>query len=173
MKNKITYNNKTYKHTGIRSYYISEDGEVLSTLSNKIKIMKQSISHDGYARIELKYELGKAKKYFIHRLVYQTYIGALKEGLVIDHKDGNTYNNHKDNLRQCTQKENIENALNHRFGNNHSKRVEIIDLRSGEIKSFDKVKDLIEFTGISVKNGCLTKIKNHTMFKQNYKIIGA
>lgn len=51
----------------------------------------------------------KKKELAVHRIVFRKYIGELNPGLVIDHIDGNSLNNHKNNLRQITQKENMEN----------------------------------------------------------------
>lgn len=166
----ILYNDKIYKYTGIRFYYISENGEIVSYYNEKPKIIKPFLSN-GYYRIELKYEAGKAKKFFVHRLVYQTFVGELKDGLVIDHIDGDRANNHYLNLRLVTQKENIENALNHNFGNNNSKMVKIKNKHTGEILTFNKIKDLIDFVGVSIKNGSLSKLKKHSKFKENYEII--
>ena len=166
----ILYNNKVYKHTGIRFYYISEEGEIISYYNGKPKIIKPFLNK-GYHRIELKYEVGKAKKFLIHRLVYQTFIGELKDELVIDHIDGNRTNNHYLNLRLCTQKENIQNALNHNFGDNNSKMVRIKNKHTGEILTFNKIKDLINFIGVHIQNGILSKLERHSKFKENYEII--
>ena len=89
----ILYKNKIYRYSGIRFYYISEEGEIISYYNGIPKIMKQ-FSTNGYSRIELKYEPGKAKKFLVHRLVYKTFVGELKDNLVIDHIDGNPSNNH-------------------------------------------------------------------------------
>lgn len=167
----ILYKNKIYKYTGIRFYYISEEGEIISNYKDKPKKMASSVTHDGYIRIELKYEKGKARKFLVHRLVYQAFVGKLKEGLVIDHIDGNRSNNHCTNLRLCTQKENIQNALRHSFGNNNAKKIVVRDKNTNNILNFNKIKDLIEFTGISIPNGSLTKLKCHSRFKNNYEII--
>lgn len=132
--------------------------------------MKQFLTN-GYSRIELKYEPGKAKKFFVHRLVYETFIGELKEGLVIDHIDGNPSNNHYLNLQLCTQKENIQNALNHKFGNNNSRKIKVKNKYTNEILTFNKIKDLINFIGVSIPNGSLSKLKQHSKFKNNYEVI--
>lgn len=166
----ILYNNKIYKHTGIRFYYISEEGEIISNYRGNPKVITPFVT-EGYLRIELKYEAGKAKKFLVHRLVYQAFVGELKEGLVIDHIDGNRSNNHHTNLRLCTQKENIQNALRHNFGNNNAKKIVVKDKHTNDILKFDKIKDLIEFTGIPIANGSLTKLKNHNRFKSKYEIV--
>lgn len=171
MKEEIIYKGIVYKYTGIRYYYISEDGEVISMRTSKPYIMKAEISRDGYKRVPLKYEKGKERKYFVHRLVYKVFIGELIEGLVIDHIDGNRTNNNYLNLRQCSQKKNIENALAHNFGNNNARKVKIKVKATGEILEFNKVKDLIEYTGIPITNGNINALIQHYDFIDNYILL--
>ena len=92
--------------------------------------------------------------------------------MVIDHINADRQCNHYSNLRQCTQKDNIRNAItNGNFGNNNGKPISVMDKDTGEIYNFNKIKDLIEFTGISIPNGSLTKLKSRTKFKNKYEII--
>ena len=169
----LIYKNNTYRYTGISYYYISPYGEILSICNpNGVKIIKPFVTNDGYLRIELKISPGVAKKFFIHRLVYSTYVGPLIDGMVIDHINADRQCNHYSNLRQCTQKDNIRNAItNGNFGNNNGKQISVMDKDTGEIYNFNKIKDLIEFTGISIPNGSLTKLKSRTKFKNKYEII--
>lgn len=46
----------------------------------------------------------------IHRLVAIHFCEGFKEGLVVNHKDGNTLNNHYSNLEWVTQKQNNDHA---------------------------------------------------------------
>lgn len=171
IEEKITYNDKEYFYTGIRYYYISKDGKIISNYRNKIRILKTFLNNDGYERVALKYEVGKEKKYYIHRLVYKVFgKEPLSKDMVIDHIDGNRLNNHIDNLRQCTQQENIINALNHNFGNNNAKPICIINKLTQEEIFFERVKDLIDYTGISIPNGSITKLIKHSKFKSKYTI---
>lgn len=45
----------------------------------------------------------------LHRLVYLTFKGDIPEGYDVDHIDRDTLNNHPDNLRAISRKENIAN----------------------------------------------------------------
>lgn len=46
------------------------------------------------------------KRDYLHRVVYETYIGAIPKDLVIDHIDGDRYNNSLDNLQLLTRSKN-------------------------------------------------------------------
>lgn len=58
----------------------------------------------GYIRVSL----GRGKKLLAHRVIFLIAHGWLPE--VIDHIDGDITNNRIDNLRACTQQENLLNA---------------------------------------------------------------
>ena len=45
----------------------------------------------------------------VHRLVYLAYKGDIPEGYDVDHIDRDTLNNHPDNLRAISRKENLAN----------------------------------------------------------------
>lgn len=59
--------------------------------------------NSGYLAIKLRNK-GKVKHYLVHRLVAKYFLQG--EG-VVDHIDGNKLNNSINNLRYCTQKENL------------------------------------------------------------------
>ena len=158
------------KHTGIRNYYIYEDGTVLN--KDNGKILKQQQNKVGYMRVELKVQKGIPKKFSIHRLVYQVFVGELIDGMVIEHLDGDKTNNHYSNLKQSTQKQNIKTALDQgTFGMNNKKTIVVKELATGRIIEFKMVKDLIEYTGISISNGSLDKLKSRKAFKDNFQIL--
>ena len=57
------------------------------------------------------------KFYAVHLLVMSTFVGAKPEGYVVDHIDGNRYNNALSNLEYVTQAENVRRSrktLQHR-----------------------------------------------------------
>lgn len=47
---------------------------------------------------------------FVHRVVYQKFIGDLNPSLDINHIDGNRTNNHRANLEQISRSENLKHS---------------------------------------------------------------
>lgn len=63
----------------------------------------------GYKAVTLKNK-GVRKNFLVHRLVAIMFIPNQESKPYINHKDGNSKNNHIDNLEWCTQKENMHHA---------------------------------------------------------------
>ena len=80
----------------------------------KGKPMKPQPNSRGYLRTTL-YKNGQGKYYFIHRLAANAFIPNPKNLPCIDHIDRNYLNNSVDNLRWCTQKENMNNPLTRKY----------------------------------------------------------
>ncbi len=72
----------------------------------KGKIMKGSISHNGYIYVSLCLPNKKVRTY-IHRLVAKAFISNPKGYNVVNHKDENKKNNNVSNLEWCTTKYNL------------------------------------------------------------------
>jgi hypothetical protein len=125
-------------------YKISENGDIKSLERMDYRKLKQ-----GLTKIRLKQRILKpttngryklihlldGNMYSIHRLVYKSFIGEIKEDMVIHHIDENRYNNHYSNLLQITQK---ENAQDYSFKRN-------IFTNSKNCKKCNIEKDLDEF----------------------------
>lgn len=50
------------------------------------------------------------KLYLVHRILWEMFNGPIPEGMVIDHLDGNPFNNNIRNLRVTTQRINTQNS---------------------------------------------------------------
>lgn len=71
-----------------------------------------SRDREGYYRFKF-----KNLHYRTNRVVYFMHTGKDPGSLVVDHVDGVISNNHVDNLRCCTNKENLQNARKRGRGN--------------------------------------------------------
>tara|TARA_R110000823_G_scaffold143424_1_gene273688 strand:+ start:2418 stop:3032 length:615 start_codon:yes stop_codon:yes gene_type:complete len=104
-------------------YIISSHGNVFSTKRKKplqLKPQKASQSKKKYLQVRLfsedtfsktkfdkfgnPYQVGKL--FYLHRLIWENFIGDIPEGLQIDHIDENPRNNNINNLRLITSREN-------------------------------------------------------------------
>ena len=161
-----------FRKIGIRNYWVSECGDVVNIKSNgEIYFMKPNLTRDGHLRIELIIKKGKAKKFFVHRLVYQAFVGDLDDEKVIEHLDSKGYRNYYKNLKQSTQKENIHTCIdqNRRVGN--KKQIIVLNKTTGNIETWDRIKDLYNHLGIPINNGSLKKLIKKSKFKQSYEFI--
>ena len=104
-------------------YEISEYGTIREKETGKFR--KATINNRGYYIISIILDDGVRKSFQIHRLVASNFLPAPSQEIIdgyknhknksihVDHKDGYKFNNHYSNLRWCTPKKNIENAINH------------------------------------------------------------
>lgn len=70
----------------------------------------------GYSRWKVKYQ---QKVYMVHRIIYEMHHGAIPQGMVIDHIDGDSTNNRIENLRivpQTKNARNIKKSINNKTG---------------------------------------------------------
>lgn len=104
-------------------YYVTSEGHIWSTRRKKTKKLKQqkaSQSKKGYFQVRLFNKdtrrdgfckdgtvRQKGKLFYVHRLVYETFIGEIPSDKEIDHIDGDTKNNSVHNLQVITRRENI------------------------------------------------------------------
>ena len=104
-------------------YSISKDGEIMSYNFSKkhggkphilkpwvIENSVNRIKSTKYLAVQLYDESGNKHRFLVHRLVAITYLGN-KDGLQVDHIDGNGLNNNVKNLRWVTGSENIRAAF--------------------------------------------------------------
>lgn len=103
-------------------YMVSEYGEIVGNHGK----LTPAPDKDGYARISLRLEKGKATKIHVHRIVYMAFHGEIPPNMVCCHIDSNIKNNHYTNLRIDTQKGNIRDKLKNgtwQAGNTHPNAI--------------------------------------------------
>lgn len=168
----IFINGKEFKQIKVNdNYYISAYGDAFSQHSKTvIKHSMRPVGNKLYPYVNIKVN-GKAKKMAIHKLVFETWVRALKEGEQVNHKDDNSLNNHYSNLYAGTQKENIQDCFNnsHRVGNVFY--LTLLDKEINQIISFCPASEFIEYSGHSNKSKSLNKFFSKNWFKKRYEII--
>ncbi len=98
-------------------YGVTEDGRVWSCKRGEWVEIKPSMgSHkpgaQGYFKVGIWSAIGR-KYPKVHTLVALAFIGPKQEGMQVNHKDGDTFNNAASNLEYVTQGENSAHAYLH------------------------------------------------------------
>ena len=172
----IKINDEIFKKTKINNYYASENGKVANIrfVDDELeyfKNIKHDISSSGYCRVPLKTEKGVEKKFLVHRLIYETFIGDIPEGYVIDHIDSDSTNNSINNLRVCTQKDNINYAIDKGDFLGNSKFIYIKELETNNILEFKSLKEMNLFLGYGENYTKGMKSTKTKKFREKYEII--
>lgn len=89
----------------IDGYCVCEDGVIIGKRGRPLTQSNSKEDGSGYLRVGLSIN-NKPVVRFVHSLVYEAYNGKIKEGLEVDHIDGDRLNNHKDNLQALTHEDN-------------------------------------------------------------------
>lgn len=91
-------------------YEISDYGCVRSLKCGKVRYLRNKKDRYGYEGICL-YSDGKQKRFRVHRLVYEAFVGEIPAGMEIDHINTVRDDNRLANLRVVTSKENNANPI--------------------------------------------------------------
>lgn len=92
-------------------YYISEDGEIISTIGYGLRRMKTWPNQYGHRYIALRDRSGNKQRVSIHRLVAKTFIPNPENYPVVRHRDDCPENNDYRNLAWGTQADNVRDCL--------------------------------------------------------------
>jgi hypothetical protein len=92
---------------GFENYQISNLGNVKNI--NTAKILKTRINNNGYYHTGLR-DNGKTRDNLVHRMIAEAFIQNPLNKPCVDHIDHNKTNNHIDNLRWTSSKENNQNS---------------------------------------------------------------
>lgn len=122
-------------------YDITEDGKIWS--HRKSRWLRGAINSAGYVYYYLSAPGKDGAWYFAHRLVYETFIGPIKDE--INHKDGDKLNNHISNLEDITHQDNIQKARKLKpwksgrapgFSTTHSQKEAVSKANSKEVCAY-------------------------------------
>lgn len=94
-------------------YFIDQSTNVISLVTDNIKLLKQTRTHDGYYFVRLVKD-GKSKAIFVHRLMIMTFTiksDKWSEKMFTDHINGDKGDNRIENLELVTNQENLRRAF--------------------------------------------------------------
>lgn len=91
-------------------YMVSNQGAVLSLCRGGRKLLAQTDNGEGYLMVYL-YKDGKVSHSKVHRLVAKEFVNGRKDGLMVNHKDGNKRNNAATNLEWVSARDNAIHAI--------------------------------------------------------------
>lgn len=131
------------------------------------KILSQANNGKGYVFVHL-WKDGKQNRFYIHRLVAQTFIGYIPEGYTVNHLDFNTFNNCADNLEIVTYSENNNySSKAGRYANKGGHKVSIT-YNNGDVSTYESITEAANNTGI-----CRDTIMNILSGKSSGRVIKA
>jgi len=110
----------------IDDYFADENGNLYSFKFNKQRKLRFYINSKGYKMYRVSIN-GKVKQFSAHHISYYVNVESFstKDGLEIDHIDGNKLNNHFSNLRRVTSKVNQNNPNTKTFGRTPKNKLNI------------------------------------------------
>ena len=131
-------------------YMISNLGRVYSKRYHKIKAV--NINNNGYPKVDLFRRIGKEikrKTVYIHRLVAEHFVEGQRDGLVVDHIDGDKTNCIVTNLRWVTQSENIKKGYTENIGSNKKRFKKVPVFIEGQPRLyFSSIRECAKSLGI-------------------------
>lgn len=137
---------------GFPKYFVSDDGRVYSEKSGRI--LNPDVCNSGHLRVTLCHKNLK-KRFFVHSLVLESFIGPRPDDKECCHIDGDPSNNQIDNLMWGTSQENALHRSLH--GRAHSKLneegVKFILNSNQSVSSLAKQFDVCESAIRDIRRG--------------------
>jgi hypothetical protein len=131
------------------------------------KALKPTLTPKGYLRVRLS-KNSKVKNYFVHRLVYENFVGEIPNGYFVNHIDEVKTNNTIDNLNLMTVKENDNwGTRNTKIGRKSSVYIMQKTIDGEIVKTWNSSKKLFtntEFNYNNVLRCCKGERKTHKGF---------
>ena len=85
----------------------------------------------------------------VHRLVYQSFVGEIPDGMDVDHIDEDSTNNNLDNLKLMTKGDNIRKANSHREDWHYQKySYKLINTETGEEQTFKRYGEISKLLSV-------------------------
>ena len=145
--------NMPIKVKGFEHYIIHDNGKI--TKGNNI--IKPTLSN-GYLNVSLKSKNGeKILNISLAKLVAMHFVDKSDDSHdVVNHINGDVFNNNASNLEWCTQRQNVRHALDTALNKGNAKKIVQMDLDGNDLNTFDSTKDAIEHINSNPKNKNIT-----------------
>lgn len=131
-------------------YAISDSGVVYGLKRNNIR--KQRLDKDGYPTVVL-VSRPTFKYCLVHKLVWETFVGDIPEGMQVNHINEIKTDNRLGNLNLMTPKENVNWGTGRERQQRHIKKpVVMCDKEGNELFCFLSATDAHKETGIRISS---------------------
>ncbi len=157
-----------------KKYLVSNTGLVKHKRLNRLL---KGFNRNGYRQVTLKRENGSNQPMLVHRLVALTFIPNPENKSYVDHIDGGRRNNHIDNLRWATPKENSNNEKTKEKMRNKGETILQLDLKNNILFEHNSISNICKtnkwkyFSDSNIYgccktySGCNDNVKNLTYKK--------
>lgn len=157
-----------HKSLNLSKYLISNQGNIKNKKTNKL--LKIIPNKQGYVCKNLTQDCGNRRSFSIHRIVAHTFNKKDKLKVEVDHIDRKRSNNHANNLRWVTKK---ENAKNRKYNDrkNRCRKIVQITLNDKIVKKWESIKnagDTLHIHVSGIRQACCGKLKTYKGFKWKY-----
>jgi hypothetical protein len=154
------------KILGFPSYKVSNTGIVKNYLTGNI--LKGKSKTSGYFTVSIRNKNNKNKTVFIHRLVAITLIPNPNNLPIVDHIDNNKENNHVNNLRWSTYKNNSNYYIKN-FKKIKYRAILQYDFNNNLIKKWNSMKEILENNPTYVRHRVHDCLRHRS--KNNYGFV--
>ena len=137
-------------------YEVSDFGRIKSTRRQGAPGGEKKLTEnqDGYLRVKLCKD-GIDRRFMVHRVVYEAFVGGIPDGREINHIDENKKNNRLCNLEVVTHVENVRHGTGiERMKNGHKKPVNQYTLDGEFVARYPSIKEAGENTTANRCNIC-------------------
>ena len=124
---------------GYDNYLINKKGIIIN---KKTKGILAGSDRNGYRRVTL-----KNQNKTVHILLYETFVGPIPEGYVIDHINGVKDDNRLENLRAVPQSDNMSNAFLH--GHKGQIKISQYDKNKNLVKTYSSIQEASDAMGVT------------------------
>jgi len=148
-------------------YEVSNHGNIRSVKSGQLKkITEDKKTNRPFLNL---WKNNKQTVVRVHKLVLEAFVGKCPEGLECCHNDGNSFNNHIDNLRWDTHKSNIHDRIKHNTSNRGERcgtaKLTLEQVRA--IRKDDRLQRLIA-KDFGIVESMVSRIKNGVRWQHDY-----